>query len=202
MADSATGTNFARLCVFCGSSTGADPKYRDAARELGRALADDGIAVVFGGGKVGLMGLLADAALERGGEVIGVIPRALATKELAHDGVTKLHVVESMHERKALMADLSDGFIAMPGGLGTLEELFEVLTWAQLGIHSKPCGLLNVGGYYDLLVAFLDFTVTQQLLKPEHRNIIVVDADHRRLLGRMREYESPITEKWIRDDER
>lgn len=202
MADFDTGTNFARLCVFCGSSTGADPKYWHAARELGTTLAENGTAVVFGGGKVGLMGALADAALERGGEVIGVIPRALATKELAHDGVTKLHIVESMHERKALMADLSDGFIAMPGGLGTLEELFEVLTWAQLGIHSKPCGLLNVGGYYDLLIAFLDFTVRQQLLKSEHRSIIVVDADHRRLLDRMRAYESPITEKWIRDDER
>src|ERR1043165_174167 len=145
---------FRRVCVFCGSSPGARPEYRQAAEAMGRLLASRRIGLVYGGGNVGLMGLLADAALSAGGEVIGVIPRHLDAREVAHRGLPDLRVVASMHERKALMADLSDAFIALPGGLGTLEEMFEILTWAQLGLHRKPCGLLNVLGYFDRLLSF------------------------------------------------
>src|SRR3546814_750650 len=150
-----------RLCVFCGSSDGARPAYRDAAHALGKALADAGIGLVYGGAAVGLMGAVADGALARGGEVMGVLPRSLADRELAHPGLTQLHVVGSMHERKAMMAKLSDGFIALPGGLGTFEELFEIWTWAQLGYHRKPVALLNVDGYYDGLLSFLDHPVRE-----------------------------------------
>jgi uncharacterized protein (TIGR00730 family) len=187
-----------RLCVFCGSNRGARPEFDQAARNLGMTLADEGIALVYGGGRVGLMGVLADAVLERGGEAIGVIPHALDTKELAHDGLTELHAVDSMHERKALMADLSDGFIALPGGLGTFEEFFEIVTWAQLGIHTKPCGLLNVAGYYDRLIAFLDDAVKERFIKPQHHELILVEHDQRRLLERMRRYSAPATERWVR----
>jgi uncharacterized protein (TIGR00730 family) len=189
------------LCVFCGSNHGARPEFDAAARDLGATLADEGIALVYGGGRVGLMGVIADAVLGKGGNVIGVIPHALDTKELAHDGLTEMHAVDSMHERKALMADLSDGFIALPGGLGTLDEFFEIATWAQLGIHTKPCGLLNVAGCFDKLIAYLDHTVAEQFVKPQHRELILVDRDHRRLLQRMRAYESPIIEKWIRREQ-
>ncbi len=192
----------ASLSVFCGSSSGSNPAYAAAARELGRALAEQKITLVYGGGNVGLMGELADAALAGGGEVIGVIPHALAVKELAHQGVSKLHVVDSMHDRKALLADLSDASVALPGGLGTLEEIFEVITWGQLGIHAKPSGFLNVAGYYDKLIAFLDFVVEQQLIKPEQRATILVDDDHTRMLERMRSYEPPAIQKWIGLDER
>jgi uncharacterized protein (TIGR00730 family) len=190
-----------RLCVFCGSNHGARPEFDAAARDLGATLADEGIALVYGGGRVGLMGVIADAVLEKGGNVIGVIPHALDTKELAHDGLTEMHAVDSMHERKALMADLSVGFIALPGGLGTLDEFFEIATWAQLGIHTKPCGLLNVAGYFDKLIAYLDHIVEEQFVKSQHRELILVDRDHRRLLERMRAYESPVVEKWIRREQ-
>ena len=190
------------VSVFCGSSSGSSPQYAAAARKLGRALAEQRITLVYGGGNVGLMGELADAALAGGGEVIGVIPHGLAVKELAHEGATKMHVVDTMHERKALMADLSDASLALPGGLGTLEEIFEIITWGQLGIHQKPCGFLNAAGYYDQLIGFLDFAAGQQFIKPEHRATILVDDDDGRLLERMRAYEPPAIEKWIRKDER
>ncbi len=191
-----------RLCVFCGSKHGVRPEYADAARELGALLAEEGIALVYGGGRVGLMGVVADAVLERGGDVIGVIPQALDTKELAHDGLTEMHVVNTMHERKALMADLADGFISLPGGLGTCDESFEILTWAQLGIHAKPCGLLNIAGYFDHLIAFIDHAVEQQFIKPEHRALTLVERDPRALLERMHTYRTPVTDNWIRQEYR
>lgn len=189
---------FARLCVFCGSKHGARREYADAAVRLGGRLADAGITLVYGGGHIGLMGVLADAVLARGGRVIGVITQALEKLELAHRGLTEMHVVQTMHERKALMADLADGFIALPGGLGTFDETFEILTWAQLGIHHKPCGVLNVGGYYDKLIEFLDQSVTEQFNRPEYRALMLIDADPDRLLDKMRAYKSFVTEKWIR----
>ena len=197
-----SGHKLSSLSVFCGSSSGSNPEYRAAARKLGATLAEQRITLVYGGGNVGLMGELADAALAGGGEVIGVIPHGLSIKELAHEGVTKMHVVDTMHDRKALLADLSNASLALPGGLGTLEEVFEVITWGQLGIHQKPCGFLNVAGYYDQLIRFLDYATGQQFIKPEHRATILVDDDHGRLLERMRAYEPPAIEKWIRQDER
>jgi uncharacterized protein (TIGR00730 family) len=188
--------------VFCGSNHGGRPEYADAARELGGLLADQSVALVYGGGRVGLMGVVADAVLEKGGDVIGVIPQALDTKELAHDGLTEMHVVDSMHERKALMADLADGFISLPGGLGTFDETFEILTWAQLGIHAKPCGLLNVGGYFDKLIGFFDHAVEERFIKAKHRDLTLVDDDPRRLIERMHAYRSPVTDKWIRQENR
>jgi len=174
-----------RICVFCGSSVGSRPTYAAATRELGRTLAARGLGIVFGGGKVGLMGVLADAALAVGGEVIGVIPEALVAREIAHTGLTKLHVVHSMHERKTLMADLADAFIALPGGYGTLEEFLEAVTWTQLGIHKKPCGLLNVNGYYDALLALLDRAVADGFIREANR-ILVLDApDVPMLLGKL-----------------
>ncbi|MBX2854795.1 MAG: TIGR00730 family Rossman fold protein [Rhodobacteraceae bacterium] len=157
-----------RLCVFCGSRPGTDPDYAAAAVEMGRLLARRGVGLVYGGGRVGLMGVVADAAMSAGGEVIGVIPRALAEREIEHRGLTENHIVETMHERKALMAELSDGFVALPGGAGTLEEIFEQWTWVQLGIHDKPCGFLNVKGYYDPLKAMVDLMTKQGFLQPEH----------------------------------
>jgi uncharacterized protein (TIGR00730 family) len=186
-----------RLCVFCGSSTGDAPAYAAAAHALGTTLARRGIGLVYGGASVGLMGAVADAALEAGGEVIGVMPEALAKKELAHAGLTDLRIVGSMHERKALMAELSAGFIALPGGLGTLEELFEVWTWAQLGYHAKPCALLNVAGFYDPLIAFLDGVVAHRFLKPAHRDMLVVAEDSDALLDRLAAYRPPDVGKWI-----
>ena len=191
-----------RLCVFCGSNHGGRPQYAAAARELGTLLTESGITLVYGGGSVGLMGVLADAVLERNGQVIGVIPHALDTKELAHAGLTEMHVVDTMHERKALMADLADGFVSLPGGFGTLDESFEILSWAQLGIHSKPCGLLNVGGYYDKLTEFLDHAVAEHFVKPEHRGLVLVETNPTCLLDRMRAFHSPVTEKWIRRENR
>jgi len=164
-----------RICVFCGSSLGARPAYAAAARELGRTLAERGLGIVFGGGKVGLMGVLADAALAAGGETIGVIPEALVAREIGHQGLTTLHVVRSMHERKTLMADLADAFIALPGGYGTFEEFLEAVTWAQLGIHSKPCGVLNVEGYYDALLALLRRAVADGFIR-EKNLALVLDA--------------------------
>jgi hypothetical protein len=181
-----------RICVFCGSSPGAHPGYREAAQEVGRLLAGEGICLVYGGGKRGLMGALADAALETGGRVIGVIPRQLELPEVAHRGVSELRVVESMHERKSLMADLADAFIGLPGGLGTMEEFFEVATWAQLGIHSKPLGLLNVHGYFDLLDQFLRRAVDEQFLFEEHRSLILIRDEPGALLKALRAY-APLT---------
>lgn len=191
-----------RLCVFCGSSAGRDPAFAAAAVSVARALAGRDLGVIYGGGRVGLMGALADAALAAGGEVIGVIPRALMEREIGHEGLTALHVVDTMHERKALMADLSDGFIALPGGAGTLEELFEVFTWAQLGLHGKPCGLLDVLGYYDALTRFLDHAVEQGFLGADSRAMLLVDEDLERLLDRMAAYEPPAVAKWAGPTER
>lgn len=176
------------ICVFCGSSSGMRPGYATAARELGNLLAERKIGLVYGGGSVGLMGILADAALAAGGEVIGVIPQSLADKEVAHRGLTELRIVDTMHERKAVMAERADAFIAMPGGFGTLDEFFEILTWAQLGIHGKPCGLLNVEGYFDSLLEYLDHAVNERLLKPAHRELILVENEPDKLLARLEQF--------------
>lgn len=186
-----------RICVFCGSSAGASPAYREAARALGRSLAERGLGLVYGGGGVGLMGTVADAALDAGGEVVGVIPRALQLRELAHARLTTLHVVSSMHERKAKMAELAHGFIALPGGMGTLEEFAEILTWAQLGLHARPCGLLDVAGYYAPLVSFFDKATAEGFVRPEHRRLVLVDTDPGALLDRFARWEPPAVEKWI-----
>lgn len=174
-----------RVCVFCGSSAGRRPAYAGAARALGVELVRRGAGLVYGGASVGLMGVLADAVLERGGEAIGVIPRALVERELAHPGLTALHVVETMHERKTLMSELADGFIALPGGMGTLDELAEAITWGQLGIHAKPCGLLDVHGYFGPLLAFADHAVAEGFLRPEHRAAVSVTTDPGELLELM-----------------
>jgi len=174
-----------RVCVFCASSHGANPAYGEAAAEVGRLLAGQGIELVYGGGCVGLMGTLADAVLSAGGRAIGVIPVALVEREIAHTGLTELHVVASMHERKARMADLSDAFVALPGGFGTLDELCEILTWAQLGIHRKPVGILNVAGYYDHFLALLDHQVREGLLQSRHRDYLAVDREPRSLLEKL-----------------
>ncbi len=176
-----------RICVFTGSRHGQLPEYTDAARQLGRQLVAHGYGLVYGGGNVGLMTVIADAVLELSGHVTGVIPNSLVSKEVAHLGLSDLRIVDSMHERKALMAELSDGFIAMPGGIGTMEEFFEVLSWAQLGLHEKPCALLNVAGYYDPLVQFLDHAVEQDFIKPKHRALMIVESDPGRLLDRFGE---------------
>jgi len=186
-----------RLCVFCGSSSGRDPVYAACARALGVELAVRGVGLVYGGGRVGLMGEVADAALAAGGQVTGVIPQALVDAELAHCGVADLRVVASLHERKALMAELSGGFVALPGGLGTVEELSEVLTWAQLGLHRKPCGVLNVRGYYDAFLALLDRAVTDGFLSAEHRAIVTVAGSPDELLDAFARYEPP-RPKWDR----
>jgi uncharacterized protein (TIGR00730 family) len=191
-----------RLCVFCGSSEGNDPAYLQAARALGETLARSGIGLVDGGASVGLMGVLADAALVAGGEVTGVMPRALVEKEIAHSRLTDLRVVGSMHERKALMAELSDGFVALPGGIGTFEELFEVWTWAQLGHHTKPCALLNVRSFYDGLIAFLDQVVERGFMKDAHRSMLIVAQRPMELIERLRAYEPPAVPKWITPRER
>ena len=186
-----------RLCIFAGSSAGARAEYHAAASELGRLLASRHIGLVYGGARVGLMGIVADATLAAGGEVIGVIPAGLVAKEVAHHGLTDLKVVSSMHERKALMADLSQGFIALPGGWGTLDEFFEVLTWSQLGLHHKPCGLLNVGGYFDRLLSFLDHSVNERFVRPEYRAAIAVSTSASSLLDMLASYAPPRVEKWV-----
>jgi uncharacterized protein (TIGR00730 family) len=183
--------------VFCGSSPGGDPRYAAAARSLGGEIARRGLGLVYGGASVGLMGVLADAAIAGGGEVIGVLPFALARKEIAHPGLSDLRVVDSMHERKAQMVDLSDGFIALPGGVGTLEEFFEVLTWAQLGLHAKPCGLLDVAGYYAHLLRFLDGAVEARFVKSKHRALVRVEEDAGRLLDAFASHRAQPEEKWI-----
>ena len=186
-----------RICVFCGSSPGLQAQFGVAAERLGEALAAAGIGLVYGGASVGLMGRLADRVLAAGGEVIGVIPRALVDMEVAHAGLADLRVVGSMHERKALMADLADGFIALPGGLGTLDELFEILTWAQLGLHHKPIGLLDVAGYFAPLLAFLDGAVAARFVAPPHRAMLHVADDPTALLDAFRAYQPPPPFKWV-----
>jgi uncharacterized protein (TIGR00730 family) len=180
-----------RLCVFCGSATGRRPAYADATRALGAELARRGLGLVYGGGSVGLMGVLADAVLAAGGEVVGVIPRGLATKELAHEGLSQLHLVSTMHERKALMASLADGFVGLPGGLGTLEEVLEVLTWAQLGIHRKPVALLNVGGYWDHLLALLAHAVAEGFVRPEYGALLLTEPTPETILDRLARWRPP-----------
>ncbi len=192
------------ICLFCGASPGTNPAYREAARQFGSTLAENKITLIYGGGSVGLMGVAADACLAAGGEVVGVIPRLLMEKEVGHAGVTKMHVVETMHERKALMTDLSDGFVALPGGYGTLDELFESLTWLQLAYHTKPIGLLNVNGFYDRLIEFLDHARDERFLRDLHRESIQVDTDLAVLLAKLRNARAPDTGKWLdrakRDD--
>jgi uncharacterized protein (TIGR00730 family) len=190
-----------RVCVFCGSSKGARPVYAEAAAQLGILLAARGLELVYGGGYVGLMGIVADATMKAGGHVIGVIPEALMIKEIVHEGLPDLRVVKSMHERKALMADLSDGFIALPGGFGTYEEFCEILTWAQLGLHQKPFGLLNVAGFYNPLLALFDHAVTEQFIRPAHRELVMVDEKAETLLQRMETFHPQATGKWIRPDQ-
>jgi hypothetical protein len=185
------------ICVFCGASAGDRPAYADAARALAALLAERDLTLIYGGGSIGVMGILADAMLAGGGRVIGVLPEHLVRREVAHARVTEMHIVGSMHERKALMARRADAFIALPGGLGTLEELFEVLTWSQLGLHSKPCALLNVDGYYDPLIAFLDGAVARGFVQPRHRDMLLIDAHPARLLDRIGTYVAPTVEKWL-----
>jgi uncharacterized protein (TIGR00730 family) len=185
------------LCVFCGSSRGSRAEYVAAAEDLGRTLAERGIGLVFGGGRVGLMGALADATLAAGGQAIGVIPEALIRKEVAHRNLTEMHVVKTMHERKALMAELADGFVALPGGMGTLDEFFEILTWAQLGLHRKPCGMLNVHGYFDRLLAFIEHSVEERFVRREHGEMISVSSSAAALLDLLTTHRPPVVEKWI-----
>lgn len=189
------------ICVYCGSSPGLLPDYRESARRLGFELAARGLGLVYGGASVGVMGAVADAVLERGGKVTGVIPRSLATREVSHTGLDELFVVASMHERKAKMAGLSDGFIALPGGWGTIEEIFEMLTWAQLGFHEKPCGLLNVASYYDSLFAFLESAIEQRFVKEEYRPMMMMDDSPGALLDRFSLYRAPKVKKWIGPEE-
>lgn len=186
-----------RICVFCGSSPGFDPIYLDAARRLGETLAHSNLTAVFGGGSVGLMGAFADAVLAAGGEIIGVIPQQLMARELGHPRLTKQRVVGSMQERKALMAELSDAFVALPGGAGTLDEFSEMWTWTQLGIHRKPCGILDVGGYYAPFLAFLDRMVEEGFLSPENRAIVLVETEPEALLERFASYEPPTVPRWL-----
>jgi uncharacterized protein (TIGR00730 family) len=190
-----------RVCVFCGSNQGSNPAYSLVAEQLGKLLAQQNVGLVYGGGKVGLMGAVADAALAAGGEVIGVIPQALADREIAHRGISKLHIVASMHERKALMSDYADAFIALPGGMGTLEEFAEVLTWGQLGLHQKPCGLLNIEGYYDSLIAFFDQAVQAQFVRPEHRSAVIEAQTCEDLLEKLTHYQPVQIHKWIDRDQ-
>lgn len=185
------------ICVYCGASKGRSPVYEEAARGLGTALAQRGVRLIYGGASVGLMGVVADAAIAAGGEVIGIIPESLQKKELAHPALTELIVTRSMHERKTTMADLADGFVALPGGIGTLEELFEIWTWAQLGFHRKPCGVLNVAGYYDHLLAFLDHAREEALLAPSVRNVLQVADTPDALLERFANWQPPNVDRWI-----
>jgi len=189
------------ICVFCGSASGRRPAYARAARAFGSALAERGLGLVYGGGSIGLMGVVADAAMEGGVPVVGVIPRALFRREIAHHGITRLEVVPSMHARKARMARLSDAFVALPGGIGTLEELFEVLTWGYLGIHAKPTGLLDVGGYWRPLIRLLDHAVDEGFLRPAHRKLVVVDRSPARLLERLARHRIPAAARWIDEKE-
>lgn len=185
------------VCVFCGSNTGRGEAYSVAARSLAQAIARRGLRLVYGGGSIGLMGVLGESALAANGHVIGVTPRRLIEREVVHKGLTELRVVETMNERKTLMAELSDAFIALPGGLGTLDEMFEMLTWNQLGFHSKPCGLLDAAGYFERLMAFLDHSVAERFLTPEHRSMLIVERDPDRLLARLASEPPPTVSKWL-----
>ena len=185
------------LCVFCGSAVGARPAYTEAAQRLGALMVERGIGLVYGGGNIGLMGVVADAVMSAGGSVTGVIPRNLLAREIGHAGITDLRVVDTMHQRKALMADLSAGFVALPGGYGTFEEFFEVVTWTQLGLHRKGCGLLNLDGYYDPFVAMLDRAVKDGFIKPENRSLVLDDTSPARLLDRVLKFSPPATEQWL-----
>ena len=189
------------LCVYCGSSSGRIDAYAQAARVLAGAMVERGIRLVYGGASVGIMGAVADEVLRLGGQAVGVIPESLMRKELAHAGLTELHVTPSMHARKTLMAELADGFVALPGGIGTFEEIFEVWTWAQLGFHGKPCGLLNIAGYYDGLTAFLDHAASEQFVRADQRRMLVVEADPMALLDRFASYSQPALPKWVGRDE-
>ena len=189
------------ICVYCGSSAGRREEYREAAELLAAELVTRNIGLVYGGASIGIMGAIADAVLARGGRVTGVIPEALAIREVPHHGLTQMHVVGSMHERKAMMADLSDGFIALPGGLGTIEELFEILTWSQLGFHAKPCGLLNVADYYQHLINFLDHSVAEELLQPQYREMLLEAQDPAELLTLMENYRAPAIDQRLSRDE-
>lgn len=185
------------ICVFCGSSPGSDPIYKEGAQALGRTLAETGITLVYGGASVGLMGAVADTVLEYGGKAIGVIPKSLVDREIAHTQLTDLRIVDSMHERKALMSELSDGFIALPGGSGTLEEFFEVFTWAQLGHHKKPCGLLNLKGFYTPLMRMINHTVHEGFMKEEYKSMILSESEPELLLNRFADYQAPDLVKWM-----
>jgi hypothetical protein len=202
MENSQPSRRIQRLCVFCGSSSGGRAVYAEAAAELGRELAKSGVTLVFGGGRVGLMGIMADSVLAAGGQAIGVMPRALVEKEIAHTSLTKLHVVESMHQRKALMADLADAFLLLPGGYGSWEEFLEVVTWLQLGIHRKPCALLNVAGYYDALLSQTSRAVAEGFLRPAHKEMLIVEENPARLLARLGAARVPSETKWVDPKER
>lgn len=190
-----------KICVYCGSNPGNSAEFLESARRLARVLVEREICLVYGGASVGIMGEIADAVLAGGGEVIGVIPQALVDKEVSHAGLTELKVVDSMHERKEMMADISEGFIALPGGLGTIEEIFEVLTWAQLGFHRKPCALLNIKGYYDKLNQFLNHAVAEGFIANTHREMLLVEEEPQQLLESMAAYSAPAVDKWIGRDE-
>lgn len=189
------------ICIYCGSSPGRLEAYGSTACALAKSLVSRNIRLVYGGAGIGIMGIVADQVLKLGGQVVGVIPTALAHKEVAHKNLTQLHVTQSMHERKLLMADLSDGFIALPGGIGTLEELFEIWTWAQLGFHQKPCGLLNVEGYYDSLITFLDHVLAEQFVKKHHHSMLIVETHPDTLLDRYVNYQPPVVRHWVGKDE-
>ncbi len=194
-------TNMNSICVYCGSSLGQSSVYAERATDFADELIERDLALVYGGASVGIMGTVADAVLDAGGEAIGVIPKALEAKEVTHTGLTELHVVESMHARKQTMVDLADGFVALPGGLGTVEEIFEVLTWAQLGFHEYPCGFLNIDGYYDMLTAFLDHATSEEFVKPIHREMVVVEPTPETLLDAFASYEPTHVKKWIDREE-
>lgn len=190
-----------RVCVYCGSSPGNNPAYVQAGRNLGAMMVKRGIGLVYGGAAIGVMGAIANEVLALGGEAIGVIPEALAVKEVSHTNLTEQHVVGSMHERKAMMAELSDGFVALPGGWGTIEEIFEILTWAQLGFHAKPCGLLNIEGYYDGLFEFLNHAVHEGFVKPAYSDLLILENQPADLLDRFSSYQAPKVRKWISDED-
>lgn len=189
------------ICVYCGANPGADPAHVEMAAALGKEMVRRDIGLVYGGSSLGIMGAVANSVLEHGGRAVGVIPQALATREIAHAGLSELLVVSSMHERKAKMAMLADGFVALPGGLGTAEELFEILTWAQLGLHRKPCGILNSNGYYDKLISFIDHAVEQQFVKLIHRQMLITAHAADQLLDRFADYQPPQLPKWIRQEQ-
>lgn len=188
---------FSSVCVYCGSSSGADPSFGHAAEELGHLIADRGLRLIYGGGHVGLMGRLADSVLARGGEAHGVITRALQDKEVAHAGLTELDVVDTMHERKARMSDLADGFLMLPGGFGTLDEYFEALTWTQLGVHSKPCAILDVDGYFEPLIDFIRHATTKRFVRSEHRDMVIAGTDPGAVLDAMASWQRPTADKWL-----